>query len=72
MHSCAAAVAERPPELLDAAPADASATVRDAAVLPADLDSQLLSLLARCEQLRARQPDIVGLGQFRRRLQKEV
>lgn len=72
MHGCAAPVVERPPGLLDAAPADASATVQDAAVLPADLEPQLLGLLARCERLRAGQPDIVGLGQFRRRLQKEL
>ena len=40
--------------------------------LSAALESRLLQLLAQCHQLKAQRPHIIGIGRFRRRLQKEV
>jgi len=55
-----------------AAPAAEAAPGSDAAITPAALEAQLLGLLARCDRLKSRRPSIVGVGQMRRRLQKEV
>jgi hypothetical protein len=74
MRSSAVSIDERSPQPTAAAapPLTAAAPANSASANPSDLEKSLQALLERCQRLQAAQPEIVGLGQMRRRLQKEV
>jgi hypothetical protein len=74
MRSLAVSTDEWSPKPTAAAvpPLTAAPPANSASAKPSDLERTLQALLDRCQRLQAAQPEIAGLGQMRRRLQKEV
>ena len=60
------------PAAAAAPPLMAGRPANSASGSPSNLERTLQALLDRCQRLQAAQPEVVGLGQMRRRLQQEV